>query len=152
MFEEIIVAVSICLRLEGSQFAFRGLQFINHRSCTLLRVPRGSRMSFSYQLDRVTVEKFVPSGSIGNYLLYDGTSRIRYVGRSDTDLQKRLLGHVDEPPYKYFKSSYVASPEEAFYKECEQYHECLASGFLLNKNHPDCPENMPHLCCPICSQ
>jgi len=44
-------------------------------------------MTLSYHLDRVTVEKFVPSGSIGNYQLLDGASRIRYVGRSDTDLQ-----------------------------------------------------------------
>jgi len=49
-----------------------------------------------YQLKSGTIEMFVPRDSIGNYLLYDRTYRIRYVGRSDTDLQSRLLGHVNE--------------------------------------------------------
>jgi len=109
-------------------------------------------MMLSYQLDRVTVEKFVPSGSIGNYQLLDRASRIRYVGRSDTDLQSRLLRHVDESPYCYFKYWTTDSPKSAYYEECKQYHKYEAYGWLLNKNHPDRPENMPHLCCPICSQ
>jgi hypothetical protein len=95
---------------------------------------------------------FVPKGSIGNYLLYDVANRIRYVGRSDTDLQSRLLSHVDESPYRYFKHWIADSPKKAYVKECEQYHECLASGLLLNQNHPDRPENMPYLRCPVCSQ
>ncbi|MPN52551.1 hypothetical protein SDC9_200213 [bioreactor metagenome] len=109
-------------------------------------------MTLSYQLDRVTVEKFVPSDSIGNYQLLDGASRIRYVGRSDTDLQSRLLSHVEESPYRYFKYWTTDSPKSAYYEECKQYHKYENYGWLLNKNHPDRPENMPHLCCPICSQ
>jgi hypothetical protein len=96
---------------------------------------------------------FVPRGSIGNYLLYDVANRIRYVGRSDTDLQSRLLGHVNEDTtYMYFQCWDADSPKEAYYKECEQYHRYLDTGLLLNQNHPDRPENMPYLCCPVCSQ
>ena len=107
-------------------------------------------MTLPYQLDRVTVEKFVPSGSIGNYLLYDSKQCVRYVGRSDTDLQSRLLSHVDESPYRYFKYRTTDSPKSAYYEECEQYHRYLGSGKLMNKNHPDSPDGMSHLRCPIC--
>lgn len=107
-------------------------------------------MTLSYQLDRVTVEKFVPSGSIGNYQLLDGEFRIRYVGRSDTDLQSRLLNHVDETPYRYFKCWTTDSSKSAYYEECKQYHRYLGSGKLMNKNHPDSPDGMSHLRCPVC--
>ncbi len=101
-------------------------------------------------LDISTIRANVKEGSIGNYWLFDGALGIRYVGRSDTDLQSRLLRHVDESPYKSFKFSYAASPKEAYYKECEQYHRYIGSGKLMNKNHPDSPDGMSHLCCPVC--
>jgi len=110
------------------------------------------RLSGTLTLDKSTIQTNVKEGSIGNYWLFDETLGIRYVGRSDTDLQKRLLDHVNERPYKSFKFSYATSPKEAYYKECEQYHEHNKFGRLMNKNHPDRPENMPHLCCPICFQ
>lgn len=96
------------------------------------------------------IKESVKEGSIGNYWLFDGTLGIRYVGRSDTDLQKRLLDHVNEPHYKSFKFSYADSPEEAYYKECKQYHEYEKSGKLRNEKHPDCPDGMGHLRCPVC--
>jgi len=101
-------------------------------------------------LEESTIQTLVEKGSIGNYLLYDSKQCVLYVGRSDTDLQKRLLDHVNEPPYKSFKFSYADSPEEAYYKECKQYHEYEKSGKLRNEKHPDCPDGMGHLRCPVC--
>lgn len=96
------------------------------------------------------IKESVKEGSIGNYWLFDETLGIRYVGRSDTDLQKRLLDHVNERPYKSFKFSYADSPEEAYFIECKQYHRYIGSGKLRNEKHPDCPDGMGHLRCPEC--
>jgi len=144
--------MGIVSRGENPHTAHLSLQFINHRSYTPIIKPRRKTLFDCYQLKSGTIEMFVPKGSIGNYLLYDRTYRIRYAGRSDTDLQSRLLSHVDESPYLYFKYWIADSPKKAYFKECEQYHECLTLGLLLNQNHPDRPENMPYLCCPVCSQ
>lgn len=105
-------------------------------------------MSDCYLLSRESVERFVRPGTPGNYILYDVSQSIRYVGRSDTDLQQRLFDHVNEKPYQYYKCWPASSPEEAYYKECEQYHQHLGSGKLLNKYHPATPDGT-ELRCPI---
>jgi len=53
---------------------------------------------------------------------YDsGPFRVTYVGRSDTNLNQRL--HEHRPKYKRFQYHYFATPQEAFEKECNLYHD-----------------------------
>lgn len=101
-------------------------------------------------LTRESVNGLVVAGSIGNYILYDNKYALRYVGRSDTDLQERLLDHVGEYPYRYFKFWYANSKEEAYYIECEQYHRNENSKKFRNEDHPARPDGMESLRCPIC--
>lgn len=55
--------------------------------------------SDSYKLDLVTVNSNVEEKKIGNYALgykKDGIFYVKYVGRSDSDLRKRIKGHIGE--------------------------------------------------------
>jgi hypothetical protein len=88
---------------------------------------------------------------IGNYALgynYRDTFRIKYIGRSDNDLNQRLKDHIKEG-HKLFKFSYAHNATEAYRKECRHYH---GSKGTLNKNHPDKPDGLDSLKCPVCGQ
>ena len=50
-----------------------------------------------------------------------GGFQVCYVGRADTDLNRRLKDWVGK--YKYFKFEYATSPKDAFEKECELWHD-----------------------------
>jgi len=74
-----------------------------------------------------------------------------YVGRSDTDLQRRLMTHNHRDEFEYFIFRYAGSPKEAFHLECELWHahEETAS-VMLNRIHPDAPSGSG-LECPYCA-
>ena len=77
---------------------------------------------------------------------------IHYVGRSDTDLNRRLKEHIDDP-YDHFMFSYAADAVEAYEKECVNYHDFTDSGNQLdNENHPDKPDGRSDLRCPRCGE
>lgn len=106
-----------------------------------------------YALNSEEVKKRVESNKKGNYALgnigEDGLFYVYYVGRSDTDLQTEIIARSsDFTQLSHFMYSYASSAEEAYKKECENYHDfnCPA---LLNKIHPDCP-NGTSCHCPRC--
>lgn len=72
---------------------------------------------------------------------------IKYVGRSDDDLNDRLHDWVGE--YNHFKASYYNSVKAAFEKECSIYHDFGENEKLDNEIHPDRPDGTM-LRCPIC--
>jgi hypothetical protein len=81
-----------------------------------------------------------------------------YVGRSDNDLQRRLLEDKDDDHYReftHFVCAYAVDEKEAFEKECIYYHEYKDDNnvVLLNEQHPDRPDNYkeiyPDLECPV---
>lgn len=78
-------------------------------------------MNGPHQLDADTVNEVVESGRIGNYALghngNDNKFYVDYVGRSDTDVQSRLLRWVENSKRPLFKYSYAASAKDAFEKE-----------------------------------
>jgi len=75
---------------------------------------------------------------------------VRYVGRSDTDVNSRLRSWVGKDSrYKQFKYSYATSSKEAFEKECKNYHDFGGSESLDNKDHPQRPEGT-NWKCPVC--
>lgn len=105
-----------------------------------------------YQLTMVAVNREVTKVSAGNYALghinENGGFVPKYVGRSDSDISKRLLQHVNDGLYKSFKYSYETSPKAAFEKECVNYHDFIKQ--LDNKIHPDRPDNSKSWKCPVC--
>jgi len=64
----------------------------------------------------------------------EGPFHISYVGRSDTDLNARLHEHAEK--YRRFKYEYHASPEDAFAKECQLYHEFNPPSTIAHPSRP----------------
>ena len=108
-------------------------------------------MEGSYLLTKGTIDEKVKRERIGNYALgytRDSTFIVRYVGRSDTDINLRLKDWEKE--YKEFKFSYASSVKEAFEKECKNYHDFGEAVDLENSIHPQRPEEKVWKC-PYCN-
>jgi len=92
-----------------------------------------------------------PKETIGNYALGEidnaGDFIVGYVGRSDTNLRERLMTH-HEDRYSHFKFSYAKSPQEAFEKECRNFHDFGGAEVLDNDIHPAVPAGTK-LSCPV---
>ncbi len=98
-------------------------------------------MQGSYPLTNESIDKNVEKGRIGNYALGDVDQKnvfiVKYVGRSDVDLNKRLKDHVGS--YPQFKFSYAASAKEAYAKELRNYNDFGGSDTLDNEIEPAKP-------------
>lgn len=117
-------------------------------------------MGNSYPLTLQDIETRIKPGRIGNYaygyINNNGAFIVKYVGRSDSDLHERIkhgLKDMEENPslkYERFKFSYAETIEEAYRKECQNYHDFKGDkGWLANKAHPSSPVGM-ELRCTIC--
>jgi len=110
-------------------------------------------MEGSYELTAEAIDSVVTRTSPGNYALgyiSNSTFIVRYVGRSDTDVNYRLKYWVNDTRFKQFKFSYATSPKAAFEKECKNYHDFGGDkGKLINNEHPQRPEGTDWKC-PIC--
>lgn len=102
------------------------------------------KLSSLLSLTDANIDSEVASGWSGVYAL-DATDKplfvYSYVGRSDSDVNKRLHDWVGE--YKYFKYAYCSSPKAAFEAECELYHDHKPPD---NVNHPARPANSNWVC------
>lgn len=109
-------------------------------------------MEGPYELTTDMIDECVTRKSCGNYALgvvSNSSFSVRYVGRSDDDLNARLKSWVAKSSrYSHFKFSYASSPKEAFEKECRNYHD-FDSGKLDNEKHPERPDNTDWKC-PVC--
>ena len=109
-------------------------------------------MKGSFPFDEKTIEDKVSPKQKGNYALgkknEGGTFLVSYVGRSDTELRDELKARLETHDLSLFKFSYADSKEEAFNKECKNYHDFNPP---QNKNHPDSPNGM-NLNCTICGK
>jgi len=109
-------------------------------------------MNGPFNLDVDQIDKQITKISPGNYALGridgEGTFRVRYVGRADSNLNQRLKSWVNKTNSPKFKYSYASSPKSAFEEECRNYHDFEPPE---NDIHPDTPSgiNRP---CPICDQ
>lgn len=110
-------------------------------------------MQGPYDLTTSKVDEVVTRTSPGNYALghvnTDNVFIVKYVGRSDTDLNRELKARSNST-YKKFKYSYATSPKAAFEKECHNFHDFGGADSLDNKNHPARPANAGWKC-PVCS-
>jgi hypothetical protein len=101
-----------------------------------------------WSLGAVAVTRHARGGWPGVYLLADTQGVPRYVGRSDTDVRRRLLQHVDAGTYRFFLVEHDRSPNEAFWRECNLYHHYRNR--LDNEIHPAVPRNCGSGC-PRCA-
>ncbi len=104
-----------------------------------------------YTLSEKTIDRVITQTSPGTYVLgysENSTFYVKYVGRSDNDINSRLRDWVGK--YSQFKFGYFGSPKAAFDRECTIYHDFGASEQLDNKIHPQRPENTDWQC-PKCN-
>lgn len=105
-----------------------------------------------YNLEQDTVRRFVPDDVAGTYclgwILDDGNFYAGYVGRSDTDLKRRLLQHTYTGAFPAFRFVPAATIYDAYVMECSAYH--LTEG-MLNRVHPRAPRRLPYKC-PVCTK
>ena len=105
---------------------------------------------FDYDAD--TVDANVEPGRIGNYALGTAGKKrnlgiVGYVGRSDTDLRAEIKSYIGKRIHPHFKFSYANSAEEAYLKECLNFHD-----FGMEKKgqiHPAKPAGS-RTKCPVC--
>lgn len=115
-------------------------------------------MNGPFDFNRNTIDQEVSCTEPGNYALGyvndENTFIVRYVGRSDSDVNSRLKSHLNDPEsYSSFKFSYATSPKEAYEKECRNYHDFGGpEGKLNNEIHPDQPNYPKTWKCPVCGK
>lgn len=93
------------------------------------------------------VRATIPAGCAGTYTLHRAGGPI-YVGRSDTDLRRRLIQHCGTRKGEYFSYDTHHSATAAFEVECSLYHSL--QGSIINILHPDAP-NFSDATCPFCA-
>ena len=95
------------------------------------------------------VRHTVPAGIVGAYSLGSNTSTTpQYVGRSDTDLRRRLLQHSVKGRFDWFIATPTKDSYSAFYLECRSWHSLMRSP-LTNRIHPAMPIGNAVMC-PFC--
>ncbi|MGB1585628.1 MAG: hypothetical protein ACPHID_01100 [Thermoplasmatota archaeon] len=112
-------------------------------------------MSNVMPLTADAVREFVNNRSVGFYRLgrvIDGQFYIDYFGRSDTNLQRRLLEHVKSGAYSTFEFLETNSIGDAYHMECSEWH--LNGQRTMNKIHPALAEGLPYACpwCDLAAQ
>lgn len=115
---------------------------------------RGKAMKTTpFRMTPDVIRNEVIKGVPGAYILgdmEDGEFKFKYVGRSDSCLQTRLLTHDYLYEYSYFVFAYTADAKKAFELESKWWHDCHNNNITLrNQIHPDSPSNQL-LCCPYC--
>jgi hypothetical protein len=108
-----------------------------------------------FELKSSTIDKKVPKGIVGNFLLGESNHEnngfsVLSIGRSDIDLNEELKKYVGD--YKHFQFSYAFSKYDAFYLECTHYHifKELAED-VKEREHPEVPEGCNWFC-PVCGK
>ncbi len=100
-----------------------------------------------YRLTEENVRLLIPKGKTGVYKLgelEESNFLVHYVGRSDTDLQRRLLRHALNNRNTFFSFNITGSAKTAFLRECMNFH---SFNDLTNAIHPASIGNMH---CPVC--
>jgi hypothetical protein len=110
-----------------------------------------------FPLSVESIDLHVEPGRIGSYVLLepkesDGDFDVMRVGRSDTDVNRRLKAYLGDPAYTgdqrydlitFFSFGYLETPESAFETECVIYHDWEPR---LNEHHPGRPRGSESRC------
>lgn len=105
-------------------------------------------MKGPFLLEEIDVYFLVPSTiCCGVYLIVNAQDQVLYVGRSDTNLQRRIKSHIGEKgDYYRFYYEEAFSRKDSYEKECYFWHRYLPRD---NDIHPDHPDDMRYLKCPV---
>lgn len=107
-----------------------------------------------YRFTPDVIRQIIPKECIGVYALGDvenGVFTIKYVGRSDHSLRRRLLTHNLLYEFSYFIFMTVSSTREGFELESRWWHDCkLVHLPIENRIHPDAPSGQK-IQCPYCN-
>lgn len=90
------------------------------------------------------VRALIPPHRIGTYVLYTADGKPTYIGRSDTDIRRRLLQHCTDRHGDYFTYDVYPSAISAYDVECALFH--LLTPQVSNRIHPDRPDFHPIPC------
>lgn len=104
-----------------------------------------------YKFTPWLIRMLIPKGYKGTYILYSQDKNVVepiYVGRSDTDLQRRLLNHPYLGSADYFEYFTFDTAEKAYLSETALFHSFEYS--LINEIHPAMPAHS-HVKCPFCN-
>lgn len=84
----------------------------------------------------------------GVYLFYRRRhGPVRYVGRSDTSLYRRISGR----PFTYYRYKHCDNDVEAYKWECTYYHRHYVEIGRHNQNHPAKPKGLKYaIKCDVC--
>lgn len=100
-----------------------------------------------HSLTQEGIDAAVKGVAPGAYALGDvnanNTFIVRYVGRSDTDLNDRLKDWVGD--YRQFKYAFYPTAKAAFEKECHLFHD-FGETTLDNAVHPARPAGSDWKC------
>lgn len=104
-----------------------------------------SNLKGPFKLSKDEINRVVKGIGPGAYALGSLNSNelliVKRIGRSDSDLNKRLHSYVGK--YTYFKCDFFPSKKAAFEKECNLYHDFNPPD---NKIHPDRPDDTSYSC------
>lgn len=106
-----------------------------------------------YRFTPDVIRQVIPEECIGVYALgdvEDGVFTVKYVGRSDHSLRRRLLTHNLLYEFSYFIFMKVPTVQKGFELESRWWHDCkLARLPIVNRIHPDAPSG-EKVRCPYC--
>ena len=112
------------------------------------------RMKIVRKLNPKNVNIDISLEEIGNYNLgyisENGEFIVKYVGRSDTCLQRRLKKWAISSNYSHYTFRLAMTIKQCYEIECREYH--LLSKQLDNEIHPGRPRFLPNFRCPWCPQ
>ncbi|OAA23314.1 hypothetical protein UG55_103811 [Frankia sp. EI5c] len=92
------------------------------------------------------IREVIPPRRIGTYQLHRDDA-VTYIGRSDTDLRRRLIQHAEANRGDFFTFDVHHTREQAFVIECAHFHN--TKGFTSNLIHPAAPSGEARSC-PFC--
>jgi hypothetical protein len=98
-------------------------------------------MKGPFDLSKVKINEAIEGKSPGNYALgyiSEHAFIVKYIGRSDDDLNNSLKSWVGK--YPKFKWSYARSAKEAYEKELQNFHDFGGLKLLDNKHEPVKPK------------
>lgn len=105
----------------------------------------------SHKLISQNVRRLVPRYTAGFYRLGSPSREgfvTSYYGRSDTNLQRRLLQHAKLGQHSHFAFRATTTVAQAYFLECGEWH--LPLPHVANIRHPGAPRGIDAIC-PYCA-
>ena len=117
--------------------------------CKQVEIKARARSRLAFRWDNGLLRAAISPDTVGTYLLLRNTAPV-YIGRSDTCLLSRLLGHPLRDCTTHVVWERTDSQQMAFSIEAYWFHRYRDLGALLNRIHPTVPSRSV-MACPFCA-